>query len=127
MRYTINGKTFDKLPDPCNGVSPMTEARFIDMGGTITKGPKEDFLDTLDTYLDELEKEAREKYALNVTKTEFKQAAATMLSSDLIAWAKNEKGVPDALIESVRNDILTKKADGERLGLTWSDIFPVEA
>ena len=34
--YTIDGKTCDKLPDPCHGVSPMTEERFIALGGTIT-------------------------------------------------------------------------------------------
>ena len=34
--YTIDGKTYDKLPDPCNGVSPMTEERFIALGGMIT-------------------------------------------------------------------------------------------
>lgn len=33
--YTINGKTTDYLPDPCNGVSPMTDARFVELGGTI--------------------------------------------------------------------------------------------
>ena len=26
--FTIDGKTTDCLPDPCRGVSPMTEARF---------------------------------------------------------------------------------------------------
>ena len=39
MKYTINGKTFDKLPDPCNGVSPMTEARFTQIGGVILDEP----------------------------------------------------------------------------------------
>jgi hypothetical protein len=32
--FTIDGKTYDKLPDPCKGgVSPMTEQRFKDLGG----------------------------------------------------------------------------------------------
>ena len=127
MLYTIDNKTYDKLPDPCRGESPMTEARFIEMGGTITKGPKEEFLEGLDVYLDELEAEARGHYAINITKAEFKEAAATMMSSDLIAWAKNEKGVPDELIEVVRKDVLTKVADASRLGLTWNDLFPQEA
>lgn len=34
--FTIDGKTYDKLPDPCKGVSPMTEERFVALGGTIT-------------------------------------------------------------------------------------------
>ena len=33
--YTIDGKTTDYLPDPCKGVSPMTEARFVELGDTI--------------------------------------------------------------------------------------------
>lgn len=34
-RYTIDEKTTDYLPDPCHGDSPMTEARFIELGGSI--------------------------------------------------------------------------------------------
>ena len=101
----------------------MTEERFIQLGGTITKGPKEDFIDGLDAYLDELETEAREHYAINITVDEFKQAAATMMSSELIAWAKS-KGVPDSMIDVVRPQILTVIADASRLGMTWNDIFP---
>lgn len=33
--YTIDGITTKYLPDPCNGVSPMTEARFLELGGEI--------------------------------------------------------------------------------------------
>ena len=126
MKYTINGKTYDKLPDPCNGASPMTESLFVKLGGTITDDgeptPQEKFLADLNTYLGELEKQA-EALALDITKEEFKQAAATMMSSDLIAWAK-EKRVPYDMIESVRNDILVMIADASRIGMSWNDIFP---
>jgi hypothetical protein len=33
--FTIDGKTYTKLPDPCRGVSPMTDARFVALGGII--------------------------------------------------------------------------------------------
>lgn len=33
--YTIDGKMTDYLPDPCKGVSPMTDERFVQLGGTI--------------------------------------------------------------------------------------------
>ena len=33
--YTIDNKTTDYLPDPCNGVSPMTDERFTALGGVI--------------------------------------------------------------------------------------------
>ena len=35
-QYLYNGNTFNELPDPLDGTSPMTEQRFIEMGGTIT-------------------------------------------------------------------------------------------
>ena len=129
--YTIGGKTYNEIPDPLElegaYYSPMTEARFVALGGTIQDDgeltPKEKFLSGLGTYLEALEKKAREEYALNITVSEFKQAAATMMSAELIAWAKG-KGVPDKMIEDVRADILVMIADASRLGLTWADIFP---
>ena len=33
--YIFEGKTYEKLPDPFRGCSPMTEAHFITLGGTI--------------------------------------------------------------------------------------------
>ena len=33
--YFYNGTEYATLPDPFEGVSPMTEARFVEMGGTI--------------------------------------------------------------------------------------------
>ena len=38
--YTIDNKTTDYLPDPCKGVSPMTDERFVQLGGTITDDGK---------------------------------------------------------------------------------------
>ena len=38
--YIFNGKTYDKLPDPFNGCSPMTDERFTLLGGTITDDGK---------------------------------------------------------------------------------------
>lgn len=130
--YTINGKTYDILPDPLhlNGgeVSPMSEELFVQLGGTITDDgeptPEEKFFTALNDYLEELEKQA-EALALDITVAEFKEAAATKMSSELITWAKG-KGVPDAMIELVRPQILTFIADASRLGLTWGDIFKKE-
>lgn len=124
MKYIYNGVEYDKRPDPFMGRSPMTDAAFIEMGGVIEKGPQEQFLESLYAYLDELEKQA-EALALDISVDEFKRAASTMMSADLIAWAK-EKGVPDSMIASVRNDILVMIADASRIGLTWADIFPKE-
>lgn len=124
--YTFENVTYNKLPDPCKGVSPMTEARFVALGGTITDDgeptPQDKFLAALDSYLDDLEAEA-ERLALDISIDEFKAAAGSMMSSELIAWAKS-KQVPDSMIDAVRPQILTYIADASRLGMTWNDIFP---
>ena len=45
--FTIDGQTFKALPDPCHNCSPMTEALFLELGGTITDDgnptPEEEF------------------------------------------------------------------------------------
>ena len=33
--YIFDGKTYDRLPDPFRGCSPMTDARFVELGGTV--------------------------------------------------------------------------------------------
>ena len=125
--YYYNGIEYSVLPNPFMGDSPMTPERFVELGGEIRKAekltPQEEFKVGLDTYLDGLEKTCRETLGLAITKAEFKAAAATMMSSDLIAWAKS-KEVPDSMIESVRSDILTMIADASRLGMIYGDIFP---
>ena len=124
--YTINGRTTDYLPDPCMGCSPMNDEKFVALGGTITDdgepSPKEKFFTVLNAYLNDLEAEA-ERLALDISIDEFKAAAGSMMSSELIAWAKS-KGVPESMVSAVRQDILTLIADASRIGLTWSDIFP---
>lgn len=131
--YTINGKTYDHLPDPLviGGLtySPVTEALFRDLGGEIHDDgeptPKEKFFTALNAYLNDLEAEAQ-RLALDITIDEFKAVAGSMMSSELIAWAK-DKQVPDSMIEVVRPRILTFIADASRLGMTWSDIFPKQS
>lgn len=124
--YIYDGKTFDKLPDPFRGASPMTEKLFMKLGGTIEDDvqptPEEKFFAALNAYLNDLESEA-ERLALDISIDEFKAAAGSMMSSELVAWAKS-KGVPDEMIDIVRPQILAFIADASRLGLTWGDIFP---
>lgn len=130
MIYKINGKTYTTLPDPLKTaggeISPMTEKLFAKLGGTIEDDgqptPEEKFFAALNAYLNDLESEA-ERLALNITIDEFKAAAGSMMSSELIAWAKS-KQVPDSMIDVVRPQILTFIADASRIGLTWNDIFP---
>ena len=128
--YTSDGKTYTSLPDPLKAaggeVSPMTENLFVKLGGEIhddgLPSPEEKFFISLNDYLEDLEALAK-SLALDITVDEFKQAAGSMLSSELVAWAKS-KGVPNEVINSARSSILAYVADASRLGLTWNDIFP---
>ena len=128
--YHYGNKSYTTLPDPLHTeageVSPMTDERFVALGGTIEEDgeptPEEKFFSALNAYLNDLEAEA-ERLALDISIDEFKAAAGSMMSSELIAWAKS-KGVPDEMIDVVRPQILTFIADASRLGLTWGDIFP---
>lgn len=127
--YTFDGKTYTSLPDPLKTaggeVSPMSEKLFVQLGGEIHDDgqptPEEKFFTSLNAYLNDLEAEA-ERLALDISIDEFKVAAGSMMSSELISWARS-KQVPDSMIDAVRPQILTFIADASRLGLTWSDIF----
>ena len=131
--FDTNGIEFATPPDPYKGRSPMhkkdgsyNDEAFVEMGGTITDDgeptPKEKFFISLNTYLSDLEAET-ERLALDISIDEFKAAAGSMMSSELIQWARS-KGVPDSMIDVVQPQILTFIADASRLGMTWSDIFP---
>lgn len=132
--YHYNGIDYTTPPDPFLGRSPMhkrdgsyNDELFIELGGTITDDgeptPEEKFRTNLNDYLTALEAQAREM-GLNITVSDFYQAASTMFSTDLIQWAK-DLNVPDEMISEVRNQILTYVADASRLGMTWDDIFAV--
>ena len=123
--YFFDGIEYSTLPDPFEGVSPMTEARFVEIGGEIKEAehltPQETFLVGLDEYLDELQQQVAAA-GIHVTKAEFKTEARKKLSGGLVAWAKG-KGVPDAMIAEVRDRVLVLIADASRLGLSWDDMF----
>ena len=119
--YTINGRTTDYLPDPCNGASPMTDERFVLLGGTITDDgeptPYERVCAELNVALSELAEQVP-----TVTIAEFKQAASTLYSAGLIAWAKS-KSVPDVVIDAARSRIVEIMADALRIGMTWDELI----
>ena len=119
--YTIDNKTYDILPDPCKGVSPMNEERFVSLGGVIEDDgkptPEERVFAELKGALDELAEQVP-----GVTIAEFKQAASTFYSAGLIAWAKS-KGVPDAIIDAARSRIVEIMADALRIGMTWDTLI----
>ena len=128
--YTFEGVTYTELPKKLklsNGdtVSPVTEFIFQSLGGVINDDgqptPVEAFKDVIDGYLEALEAQVTE-LGLHITVAEFKEAARTKLSTDLITWAKG-KNVPDEVIDVARQKIIELTADGSRLGLTWNDLF----
>ena len=117
--YTLDGITYDEKPNPLNYggciYSPVSDDLFIQLGGTITDdgepSPKERVCTELNAALAELAEQVP-----GVTIAEFKQAASTLYSAGLIAWAKS-KAVPDAVIDAARSRIVEIMADALRIGL----------
>ena len=127
--YTYNGVTTTELPKILrtanSTISPVSEETFVQYGGEITEDekltPVEAFMHTIGTYLEALEEELHDA-GIVITVDEFKDAARTKMSTDLIDWAR-EKHVPEDVIVTVRQKMLELIADASRLGLTWNDIF----
>ena len=123
--YTIFGKTYTKLPDPLKTaggeVSPMTEKLFVQLEGEIHDDglptPEERVLAELNAAVKELAAQVP-----NVTIAEFKEAASTLYSGGLIAWAKS-KSVPDEIIDAARSRIVEILADALRIGMTWDKMI----
>ena len=119
--FFYNGTELERIPDPFNGVSPMTEYRFVQLGGTITDDgestPEERVLAELNAALAELSEQVS-----GVTIAEFKQAAVKLLSGGLVAWAKS-RAVPDTVIEAARSRIVEILADALRIGMTWDELI----
>ena len=119
--YTIDGKTTDKMPDPCKGVSPMTEARFVELGGIITNdgepSPKERVCGAFAELISDLAEKTDK-----ITQEEFLQAAQNGISSDLISFAR-ERGVPEEVIAEGRARIVEIMADALRFGVSWTELI----
>ena len=119
--YTIDGKTYDTLPDPCKGVSPMTEDRFRDLGGEIEDdgqpSPHERVCGAFADLISDLASKTNK-----ITPAEFLAAAQNGISSDLIELAQS-RGVPDDVIAEGRSRIVEIMADAMRFGMTWVDLI----
>lgn len=119
--YIIDNRTTDRLPDPCRGVSPMTDALFIRLGGTITDDgaptPKERVCAAFADLIEDLAKQTD-----RITKEEFLAAAKNSISSDLIAFARS-RGVPEEVIAEGRARIVEIMADALRFGVSWAELI----
>ena len=119
--YTIDGKTTDYLPDPCRGASPMTEARFVALGGTIEDDgeptPQERVCGAFADLIADLAKKTDK-----ITPEEFIAAAQNGISSDLVAFARLRE-VPEEVIDEGRKRIVEIMADAMRFGMTWSELI----
>lgn len=118
--FSFEGKNYDKLPDPCKGVSPMTEERFVELGGIIfddgESSPKERVHASFTALIADL---AQETDA--IAPEEFLAAARNGISSDLISLARSH-GVPEPVIAEGRTRIVEIMADALRFGMTWTEL-----
>ena len=99
----------------------MTEERFVALGGTITDdgepSPKEAVIASLNTLLLGLAEQIE-----GITIAEFKAAAQTMHSGDLIAYARAQ-GIDEEVIAEARSRIVEIMADALREGLSWAELI----
>ena len=118
--YTIDNITTDYLPDPCKGGSPMTEERFVALGGVIEDDgeptPQErvcqEFADLIEDLASKTDK---------ITPEEFLAAAQDGISANLITFARDH-GVPENVITEGRARIIEIMADAMRFGMTWAEL-----
>lgn len=119
--YFYENRELASLPDPFRGVSPMTDARFVALGGTIVNDgkpdPKESVVASLNTLLHSLAGEVQ-----GITIAEFKAAAQTMYSGELVDYSR-QHGVSEEIIASARVRIMEIMADALRVGVTWSKLI----
>jgi len=123
--YTIGEKTFNELPDPLEFegayYSPMTEERFVSLGGTVQDDgeltPKERVCESFAALIAELEQKTDK-----ITPAEFLAAAQNGISSDLIAFAR-EREVPEEVIAEGRARIVEIMADALRFGVSWAELI----
>lgn len=123
--YTFDGKTYTSLPDPLKTaggeVSPMTEQRFVALGGTIEDDgeptPEERVCEELADLIEDLASKTDK-----ITPEEFLAAAANGISSNLIAFARARE-VPEAVIAEGRARIVEIMADAMRFGMTWDKLI----
>ena len=119
--YTIDGKTYDELPDPCKGVSPMTEGRFRALGGTITDDGEATPEQAVCGEFAELITDLASKTD-KITPEEFLIAAQKGISSKLITLARS-RGVSEDVIAEGRTRIVEIMADALRYGITWDKLI----
>lgn len=123
--YTIDGKTYTKLPDPLKTaggeVSPMSEKLFKQLGGTITDdgelSPEERVCGAFASLIADLAEKTDK-----ITPAEFLAAARNGISSDLIMFAR-VRGVPEDVIAEGRARIVEIMADAHRFGVTWAELI----
>ena len=123
--YTFDGKTYTKLPDPLKTaggeISPMSEQRFRDLGGTITDdgelSPKEIVCGEFGLCIADLSQKTDK-----ITPAEFIGVAQNGISSTLISFAR-ARGVPEDVITEGRARIVEIMADALRFGVTWAELI----
>ena len=126
MKHFIFGnQRFEALPGMLrladgSTVSPVTEETFAAYGGIITDDgeptPKEAVVASLNSLLHELAEQID-----GITVAEFKAAASSMHSGELVAFAR-QKGVSEEIIASARLRVMEIMADALREGVTWAEL-----
>ena len=123
--FMFNGVTTDELPGILyvgnDMVSPITEAIFVQLGGTITDDgeltPKEKVVASLNTLIEQLAPQVPQ-----ISIADFKAAASSLHSGELVGYAQ-QAGVSEEIINAARIRIVEILADAMREGMTWGELI----
>lgn len=126
--YDTDGHEHQTPPDPYKGRSPMhkpdgsyDDDAFREMGGRVEEDGQPTPSDRVRLDLAALLADLARKVQ-GVTIDDFKTAARTLHSGELVAWAR-EHNAPDDVIAEARSRIVEILADAMREGMTWADLL----
>lgn len=126
--YDTDGNELQIPPDPYRGRSPMhkpdgsyDDDAFRSMGGRIEDDGQPSPADRVRLDLASLLADLARKVQ-GISVDDFKAAARTLHSGELVAWAR-EHDVSDDVIAEARSRIVEILADAMREGMTWTDLL----
>lgn len=115
------GNELPARPNLWKGRSPVSDALFVELGGSITEDeeptPQQRVCGEFRMLIADLASKTDK-----ITPKEFLGVAQKGISSDLVSFAR-ARGVPEDVITEGRTRIVEIKADADRFGISWAELI----
>ena len=119
--YLYNNFELPARPRIFKGRSPVSDELFVELGGVIREDGKPSPDDRVRADLAALLADLAERVQ-GITIDDFKSAARSLHSGELVDWARS-RGVQEDVIAEARSRIVEILADAMREGMTWADLL----